>query len=173
MQEPCQTMNVCRSISWATSTAFATRPAFCRIVSGTHDREQHIVHRDERHIVFLPDVHVLRGYALVAPIEHRESVASDFSEDEYLDLQRLVRRVALALEQTVPTERVYVLSLGSVRGNAHVHWHVAALPPGVPFEDQQFRSLMAEVAGVLDLGRDEQAALARSLSEALASGLAP
>jgi diadenosine tetraphosphate (Ap4A) HIT family hydrolase len=145
-------------------------PCFiCRVVSGTHDRETHVVHRDERHVVFLPNDHVLRGHALVAPIEHREAVASDFSEDEYLDLQRLVRRVALALERTVPTERIYVLSLGSAEGNAHVHWHVAALPPGVPYEDQQFRALMAEVAGVLDLGRDEQAMLARSLSEALAS----
>ncbi len=141
----------------------------CRIVSGTHDRETHIVHRDERHIVFLPNFHVLRGYALVAPVEHREAVASDFSEGEYLDLQRLVRRVALTLERTVATERVYVLSLGSAQGNAHVHWHVAALPPGVPYEDQQFRSLMAEVAGVLELSRHEQEALARSLSEALAT----
>jgi histidine triad (HIT) family protein/ATP adenylyltransferase len=145
-------------------------PCFiCRIVSGVHDRETHIVHRDQRHIVFLPNFHVLRGYALVAPTEHREAVAADFTEGEYLDLQRLVRRVALALERTVATERVYVLSLGSAQGNAHVHWHVVALPSGVPYEDQQFRSLMAEVAGVLDLSRDDQAALAQSLSAALAS----
>lgn len=143
--------------------------SICRIVSSTHDRETHIVHRNERHIVFLPNFHVLRGYALVAPVEHRESVASDFSEGEYLDLQRLVRRVALALERIVPTERVYVLSLGSAQGNSHVHWHVAALPPDVPYEDQQFRSLMTEVAGVLELSRHDQAVLARSLSEALAA----
>ena len=144
-------------------------PCFiCRIVSSTHDRPTHIVHKDERHIVFLPNFHVLRGYALVAPIAHREAVAADFTEDDYLDLQRLVRRVALALERVVPTERVYVLSLGSAQGNAHVHWHVAALPPGVPYEDQQFRALMAEVAGVLDLSNEDQAAFARSLSEALA-----
>ena len=143
-------------------------PCFiCRIVSGTHDQPTHIVYRDERHIVFLPNFHVLRGYALVAPIEHREAVAGDFTEDEYLDMQRLVRRVALALERVVPTERVYVLSLGSAEGNAHVHWHVAALPPGVPYEDQQFRALMAEVAGVLDLSSDDQATLAASVTEAL------
>lgn len=145
-------------------------PCFlCRIVSGADESPRHIVHRDERHIVFLPNFHVLRGYALVAPIAHREAVAGDFTEDEYLELQRLVRRVALALQRVVPTERVYVLSLGSAQGNAHVHWHVAALPPGVPYEDQQFRALMAEVRGVLDLSSDDQASLALSLSDALAN----
>src|SRR5438105_4623214 len=103
-----------------------------------------IVHRDDRHIVFLPNFHALHGCALVAPVEHREAVASDFTEDEYLGLQWFVRQVALALERTVPTERIYVLSLDSARGNAHDHWHVAALPPGVPYEDQQFRALMVE-----------------------------
>ena len=29
------------------------------------------------------------------------------------------------------------------RANAHVHWHVAPLPPGVPYEQQQFRAVMA------------------------------
>jgi hypothetical protein len=58
-------------------------PCFiCRIVSGVHDRETHIVHRDQRHIVFLPTFHVLRGYALVAPTEHREAVAADFTEGD-------------------------------------------------------------------------------------------
>ncbi len=33
--------------------------------------------------------------------------------------------------------------------------HVAALPPGVPYEEQQFRALMAESKGVLKLTSDE------------------
>jgi histidine triad (HIT) family protein len=145
-------------------------PCFiCSVASGTHDLPTHIVHRDERHIVFLPNFHVLRGQALVAPIEHREAVASDFTQDEYLDLQRLIRQVALALERVVPTERVYILSLGSAQGNAHVHWHVAALPPHVPYKDQQFRALMVETSGVLDIGNDEQAALANAIAQALGS----
>lgn len=41
-----------------------------------------------------------------------------------------VYRVARAVEQVVPSERTYVLSLGSQQGNAHVHWHIAPLPPG-------------------------------------------
>ena len=144
-------------------------PCFiCRIVAGTHDQRTHVVHRDDDHLAFLPNFHVLEGYVLVAPLEHREAVASDFAEDEYLALQRLVRRVAIALERVRPTERIYVLSLGSADGNAHVHWHVAALPPGVPYDDQQFRSLMAETAGVLEMSDEDQAALAADLRRALA-----
>jgi len=41
--------------------------------------------------------------------------------------------VAGALSEVVPTERVYRLSLGSKQGNAHLHWHVAPIPPGVPY----------------------------------------
>ncbi len=105
----------------------------------------------------------------MAPIAHREGVASDFSRDEYLALQTVVHRVARALGATVPTERVYVLSLGSQQGNAHVHWHVVALPPGVRYEDQQFRALTAEVRGVLPLTEEERRRLAENLRLAMAA----
>ncbi len=68
---------------------------------------------------------------------------------------------------TVPTERIYILSLGSQQGNAHVHWHVAALPPGVPYEEQQFRALMTETKGVLAMTSDEQTAFAERLRAAI------
>ena len=63
---------------------------------------------------------------------------------------------------TAPTERIYVLSLGSQQENAHVHWHVAALPPGVPYEDQQFRA-----NGVLAITADDQAGLAEAIRSAM------
>jgi histidine triad (HIT) family protein/ATP adenylyltransferase len=78
----------------------------------------------------------------------------------------VVHDVAEALKCTVPTERVYLMSLGSHRGNAHVHWHVAPLPPGVPYERQQFHAVMAE-NGVLSIARKEQAALAARIRCAL------
>ncbi|WP_326822731.1 hypothetical protein [Streptosporangium sp. NBC_01756] len=56
----------------------------------------------------------------------------------------MVRRVALAVEVVVPSERTYLLSLGSQQGNTHLHWHIAPLPPGAPYEEQQYHALMAE-----------------------------
>lgn len=41
-----------------------------------------------------------------------------------------------------------------MQGNAHVHWHVAPLPPGVPYERQQYHALMAE-NGVLRYSQKE------------------
>lgn len=70
-----------------------------------------------------------------------------------------MHRVGRALSSAVPTERLYVLSLGSMQGNAHVHWHVAPLPPDVPYENQQYAALMAE-HGVLERTREEADALA-------------
>lgn len=80
--------------------------------------------------------------------------------------QLVVRRVARAVASTVPTERVYSLSLGSQQGNAHLHWHIAALPPGVPYEKQQFHALMQE-NGVLDSDDAQQAALAELIRSKL------
>jgi diadenosine tetraphosphate (Ap4A) HIT family hydrolase len=61
---------------------------------------------------------------------------------------------------------MYSLSLGSQQGNAHLHWHIAPLPPGVPYDQQQFHALMAE-NGVLPVADTEQAALAAAIGSRL------
>lgn len=87
-------------------------------------------------------------------------------EEEYLALQRVVRRVARAVAEVVPVERMYCLSLGSQQGNARLHWHVVPLPPGVPYGRQQYYALMAE-NGVLDVDDRSQADLARAIRSRL------
>jgi diadenosine tetraphosphate (Ap4A) HIT family hydrolase len=134
----------------------------CELVAGR--RPHHVVFEDELAIAFMNRYPTLRGQAIVAPKEHLERVTADFSEDEYLRLQAVVRRVGEAVRQAFPTERLYVLSLGSQDGNRHVHWHVAPLPPGVPFEDQQAEALRAE-RGVLDVSDTELAADAATVRE--------
>jgi ATP adenylyltransferase len=105
------------------------------------------------------------GYTLVAPKEHKEQVAGDFTVEEYLGLQRVVHRVAEAVREEVGAERVYVLSLGSNQGNAHVHWHVVPLPPGTPYEEQQFAAVRLEIAGALKIPDGEKAALAARIGQ--------
>ena len=134
----------------------------CEIVDGTRT-DHHLVYRDEICVAFLNRFPTLVGYTLVRPVEHRTGVVSDFREGDYLGLQQRVHRVGRAVAAAVPTERVYILSLGSSQGNAHVHWHVAPLPPGVAYEEQQFAALMAE-NGCLDIPDDDQAALARQIA---------
>jgi len=145
-------------------------PCFiCELVAGRTPHD--VVHEDEHAIAFLNRYPTLRGYTLVAPKRHVEEVTADFSEEEYVELQRVVHRVGEALRRTAPTERLYVLSLGSKQGNAHVHWHLAPLPPGVPYEEQQLVALDWGPNGenILDTSDDEQAHLAAVIRSALSS----
>jgi ATP adenylyltransferase len=149
----------------------AQGPCFiCRLVAGDPDYRHHIVYEDDFAIAFLNKWPVLAGYTLVCPKAHREQVTGDFSEAEYLRLQALAWRIGEAVRCVVPTERLYILSLGSQQANRHVHWHVAALPPGVPPDEQQFAALDVTRAGVLRLGDAEMADLARRIGEALSPG---
>ena len=113
----------------------------CAIASG-EDTGHHVVYEDETAIAFLNRFPTLEGYVVVAP------------------------RVRAALDP----ERVYILSLGSQAANAHVHWHVAPLPVGIPFEEQQLVALSWE-RGILDLADADMAALAERLRPAIAARL--
>ncbi|TDD45291.1 HIT family protein [Nonomuraea terrae] len=140
----------------------------CAIVAGdpAYDLEQ-IVYEDDRHLAFLNRYPTLPGYLLVSPKRHVEHVVRDLSEDDYLALMRVVRKVALAVESVVPSERTYLLSLGSRQGNAHLHWHVAPLPPGTPYERQQYHALMSE-NGLIPWTREQAEDLAGRVRRALA-----
>src|SRR5512139_233963 len=145
-----------------------TRPCFiCQMVAGNSAYAHEIVYEDEHALVFLNKYPSLYGYVLIAPRAHREQVTGDFTLDEYLALQQIIYRVAEAVRQVVSPERVYILSLGSQQGNKHVHWHVAPLPPGVPFEQQQLAALSIK-GGFLQLSAEEMSALASQLRAALA-----
>jgi ATP adenylyltransferase len=139
---------------------FRTQPCFvCRILAGNNEKPQHFVHEDDKTIAFLDTYPRAYGYTLVAPKEHREQVTGDFSMEEYLDLQRVVYRVAEAVREEVGAERMYLYTFGSNQGGSHVHWHVVPLPPGVPYEDQQ-GAWASWSKGVLKIPEEEMASLA-------------
>ena len=139
-------------------------PCFiCEMISGRL-QGNHIIHQNDEYILFLNKYPVLYGYALVAPIRHKEHVTGDFTLEEYLALQRAVSQAAEAVRKTVDAERVYILSLGSQQGNRHVHWHIAPLPFGVPFKAQQLEALTVE-NGILDIPDDKMEKLARQIRQ--------
>ena len=125
-----------------------------------------MIHEDSDVLVFLNRYPTLRGYTLVCPRRHIERVVGDTTESEYLDLQRWVYRVGKAVEQVVPTERLYALSLGSQQGNRHVHWHVAPCPPGVPYHEQQLTALTMS-RGLLPIRTEEMRELAGEIRHCL------
>ena len=146
-----------------------TRPCFiCEMIARNPAYAHEIIYEDESAIVFLNKYPPLYGYVLIAPREHREQVAGDFTLDEYLKLQQVIYRVAEAVRHVVNPERVYILSLGSQQGNKHVHWHIAPLPFGVPFEQQQLAALHLKES-FLQLSAEETSALVTQLRAALAA----
>lgn len=145
-------------------------PCFvCAFVVGdpAYRREHELIHEDADHIAFLVRWATLPGKVLVAPKAHVEHAVRDLDEPAYVRLMLPVRRVAPTVEAVVEPERTYLLSPGSKQGNAHLHWHVAGLPPGVPYE-QQHHALMSE-NGVPAVALDEEVALAARLRRAVSS----
>lgn len=142
-------------------------PCFvCAFLDGHPDYAHETVFEDEDHVAFLDRWPTLPGKVLVAPKQHIEHAVRGLDEAAYTRLMLFVREITLAVEAVFPSERTYLYSLGSQQGNTHLHWHIAVLPPGVPYGQQQFHALMTE-NGVLPLPPDEAAAVAKRLREAV------
>jgi diadenosine tetraphosphate (Ap4A) HIT family hydrolase len=146
----------------------AGRCFICELTDEATTPEHEIVaYRDEHCVVFFPPWPRLYGYCLLSPLRHVTGVVSDFSEDEYLTLQRRVHRLGRVLSGLTATERLYVYSFGSMQGVAHVHWHLAPLPPGVPFHEQQFAAV--DKPEYLEIPNPELHDLARRIGAAMAA----
>ncbi len=142
-------------------------PCFvCAFLAGDPDYAHATVFEDADHVAFLDRWPTVPGKVLVAPKVHVEHVVRDLDEQAYSRLMLFVREIALAVEAVCGPERTYLYSLGSQQGNAHLHWHIAGLPPGVPYREQQFHALMTE-HGVLALSPGQAALTAVRLREAV------
>ena len=145
-----------------------TGPCFiCEIVAKNPDYPHYCVYQDDTAIAFLDAYPTLFGRTLVAPIRHREQVTGDFTIQEYLELQRRVYLVAEAIRQELGAERIYMMTFGSQQGNSHVHWHIAPLPPGVPYEKQQLHAVSSR-DGILKLSETEWVELAERFCHRIA-----
>ncbi|MER7201567.1 HIT family protein [Streptomyces sp. CB01635] len=144
-----------------------TSPCYiCAYLAGDPEHRHETVYEDDAHVAYLDKYPTLPGKVLVAPKAHIEHVVRDLDEAAYGRLMLVVRRVALAVEAVFAPERTYLLSLGSAQGNSHVPWHIAGLPQGVPYEQQQYRALMTE-NGVLAHTAEESAGIADRLRRAI------
>jgi diadenosine tetraphosphate (Ap4A) HIT family hydrolase len=145
-----------------------TGPCFvCQIIARHPDFPADILYEDDVAIAFLDKYPRVAGYTLVAPRAHRQNVTADFTSTEYLELQRRLHLVAEAVRVETAAERIYVLSLGSHQGNAHVHWHIVPLPHGTPYEKLQ---LALYELDILRENPEERADLAARLRDRIGRG---
>src|SRR3569833_11107 len=151
--------------------AYETRarsgPCFvCAFLAGHPQYRHETVYEDHDHVAFQDRWPTLPGKVIDAPKAHLEHVVRDLEEKTYTRLMLVARTVALAVESVIRPERIYLLSLGSQQGNAHLHWHIAGLPPGVPYQQQQYHALMAE-NGVLTTTPEQAGDIASEIRAAI------
>jgi ATP adenylyltransferase len=70
------------------------------------------------------------------------------------------------VREEVGAKRMYLYTFGSNEGNAHVHWHIVPLPPGVPYDKQQ-GAWASWSSGVLEIPQEEMASLAARIGSRL------
>ena len=106
----------------------------CRAAAtAEHDRALGVVGRTERSLVVINRFPYSNGHLLVAPLDHRATLAS-LGDDDLLDLQRCLARWCDSLERCMQAEGFNVgLNLGRVAGAGvpgHLHWHIVPRWPG-------------------------------------------
>ena len=164
-EHPRLVLDTARYAARLRSDSRSGRCFICDLVEDEDSEPGAMIYRDELCVVLFPSAPRLLGYTLLAPLEHRTGVVEDFTEQDYVALQRRIHRLGRILSTLVPTERLYIFSFGSHQGVAHVHWHVVPLPPGIPFEEQQFNAVNRP--DYLHIPPEDQADMARRIAAAM------
>lgn len=125
---------------------------FSKIVAG--DIPSYKVAEDENYYAFLDINPVAKGHTLVIP-KHEVNYIFDLPQDEYQGLWAFARKVAEAMKQVMPCERIAVAVLGLEVPHCHIH-----LAPINTEGDMNFAKAK------LQLPAEEMAAIAASINEA-------
>ncbi len=91
---------------------------FTKIING--EIPCYKVAEDDKHIAFLDINPNAKGHTLCVPKEEENKVF-DLNKEAYSDLMDFSRKVAIALEQTVPCKRVGMSVIGLEVPHVHVH----------------------------------------------------
>ena len=115
----------------------------CRYRDDTRDAENYVVDRSEHSLIVLNRFPYNNGHLLIAPREHKATLA-DLTDVELLDLQQQIRRLVALLTLVMGAEGFNVgLNLGRVAGAGlpgHLHWHIVPRWSG----DVNFMPILAD-----------------------------
>ena len=114
----------------------------------------HIVAEDDKHIAILDINPNVKGHTLCIPKKEVNKIF-DLEEQEYLDLMRFSRKVAIALEKAVPCKRVGVSVIGLEVPHVHIHLIPLQDMDDIRFEkkvsltDEAFKELISDIKKAL------------------------
>lgn len=124
---------------------------FSKIVAG--EIPSYKVAEDEDYYAFLDISPVAKGHTLVIP-KHEVNYIFDLDSEEYAGLWQFARRVAKAMKQVLPCQRIGVAVMGLEVPHAHIHL--------VPINKESDMNFFKEK---LSLPADEMAAIAGKVNE--------
>lgn len=125
---------------------------FTKIING--EIPCYKVTEDDQFIAFLDINPNAKGHTLCIPKEEIDKIF-DMNEQQYLKLMQFSRRVALALEKTIPCKRVGMSVIGLEVPHVHVHLIPLNEMKEMTFQDKasltetEFTSLAKEIASNL------------------------
>lgn len=124
---------------------------FSKIVAG--EIPSYKVAEDENYYAFLDISPVAKGHTLVIP-KHEVNYIFDLDSEEYAGLWQFARRVAKAMKQVLPCQRIGVAVLGLEVPHAHIHL--------VPINKESDMNFFKDK---LSLPASEMAAIASKINE--------
>lgn len=119
---------------------------FSKIIAG--EIPSYRVAEDDKHYAFLDINPLSEGHTLVVPKREVDYIF-DLTDEEYADLQLFAKRVAAAIEKTVPCKRIGVAVIGLEVPHAHIHLVPINIEADMDFRRDKLKlspERMAEIA---------------------------
>ncbi len=119
---------------------------FSKIIAG--EIPSYRVAEDDKHYAFLDINPLSEGHTLVVPKREVDYIF-DLTDEEYADLQLFAKRVATAIEKTVPCKRIGVAVIGLEVPHAHIHLVPLSTEADMDFRRDKLKlspERMAEIA---------------------------
>ncbi len=119
---------------------------FSKIIAG--EIPSYRVAEDDKHYAFLDINPLSEGHTLVVPKREVDYIF-DLTDEEYADLQLFAKRVAAAIEKTVPCKRIGVAVIGLEVPHAHIHLVPISIEADMDFRRDKLKlspERMAEIA---------------------------
>ena len=119
---------------------------FSKIIAG--EIPSYRVAEDDKHYAFLDINPLSEGHTLVVPKREIDYIF-DLTDEEYANLQLFAKRVAAAIEKTVPCKRIGMAVIGLEVPHAHIHLVPISTEADMDFRRDKLKLLperMAEIA---------------------------
>ena len=127
---------------------------FSRIVNG--EIPSYKVAEDERFFAFLDINPLAEGHTLVIPKKETDYLF-DIEDNDYQDLWLFAKKVALAVEQVVPCQRIGLAVLGLEVPHAHIHvvpinsvYDIDFKKPKLKLSNEKFEELAQRISAEFD-----------------------